>query len=55
MKTHPLLTRSVIAIIAITAILITAMLNGINGALVGVGLSLIAGMGGYIIGKVKKS
>lgn len=54
MKNHPLLTKGVISIMALTAILITAMVKNIDGVLVATGLAIIAGLGGYITGKIKK-
>ena len=47
--------NSIIAILAITAILIVALANDINGVLLATGISAIAGLGGYIIGTKRKS
>lgn len=46
--------QSYVAIGAITAIVITCVIMGVDGWLVFTGCSLIAGLGGYIAGKVKK-
>lgn len=43
------------AILSITALAITAMLNGINGAALLSASSLIAGIAGYTIGKKRSS
>lgn len=45
---------TIVAIGAITAIVITALIMGVNGWLVFSSCSLIAGLGGFILGKVKK-
>lgn len=47
--------KSLTAIISITALLTIALLNHINGALLASGLALIAGLGGYEIGRRRKS
>lgn len=54
MKNLPHLPKATLSIVAITAILILALLRGINGALLATGLTIIAGLGGYITGKLKK-
>lgn len=46
--------KTIVAMAAVTAILITCIFKNINGALVGTGIAVIAGLGGYAIGKVKK-
>lgn len=47
--------KTIAAIIAITAIVITCVIFGVNGWIVFTGCSLIAGLGGFALGKVKKS
>lgn len=46
--------KTIVAIGAVAAIIITALIMGHNGVLVATGASLIAGLGGFIAGKVKK-
>lgn len=46
--------KTLVAIGAITAILITCIIKNIDGAIVGAGVAAIAGLGGYIVGKLKK-
>lgn len=46
--------QSLVAIGAIAAIVITCIIMGVNGWIVFTGCSMIAGLGGYIAGKVKK-
>lgn len=46
--------QSLVAIGAITAIVITCIVMGVNGWIVFSGCSLIAGLGGFAYGKVKK-
>lgn len=46
--------KTIVAIGCITAILITALIMSIDGVLVASGLAILAGLGGYAIGKVKK-
>ena len=46
--------KTIIAIGAITAIIITCIIKDIDGALIGTGCTLIGGLGGYAIGKIKK-
>lgn len=43
-----------LAIVAIGTLTALALINGINGALFMSALTLIAGLGGYTIGKKKK-
>ncbi|MBA7545729.1 hypothetical protein ES705_38101 [subsurface metagenome] len=47
-------SKTIVAIVALAAILITCILKNINGALVGSVSALIAGLGGYAVGKLKK-
>lgn len=42
---------AIIAIIAITALISMAILKGINGAALSSGIAIIAGLGGYTLGK----
>ena len=46
--------KTIVAIACITALLITALIKGMDGALLATGIGVIAGLGGYIVGKVKK-
>jgi len=46
--------KTIVAIGAIAAIIITCIVKNIDGAIVGAGVAAIAGLGGYIYGKVKK-
>jgi len=46
--------KTLAAIIAILIIEVTAILKGIDGALLGLAITTIAGLGGYAIGKAKK-
>lgn len=46
--------KTIVAIICLTAIEITALIMGINGALLGLALAAISGLGGFAIGKAKK-
>lgn len=46
--------KTLVAIGAVTTIIIICLLKDINGALVGSGLAIIAGLGGYAFGKIKK-
>lgn len=54
MKNHPLLTKATTAIAAILIVLIVAMIKNIDGMLLSAGIAIIAGLGGYTAGKVKK-
>lgn len=49
------IVNTIIAILAITAVLIVAMANEIDGVLLAGEISAIAGLGGYIIGTKRKS
>lgn len=42
---------AIAAIIAITALIALAILNDINGAALATGIAIIAGLGGYTLGK----
>lgn len=46
--------KTIAAIGAIAAIIITCIIKNIDGAIVGIGVAAIAGLGGYIAGRVKK-
>ncbi|GAI72459.1 unnamed protein product [marine sediment metagenome] len=46
--------QTIVAIIAIAAVLITCICKNIDGAVVGAGVAAIAGLGGYAIGKFKR-
>lgn len=50
MKEHPLLTKAIVAITAIVILEGLAIWQGINGALLGLAIAAIAGLGGYEIG-----
>lgn len=45
----------ILAILCITALEVLALANGINGALLAGSIAVIAGLGGYEIGKKRKS
>ena len=46
--------KTIVAIAAVTAIIITCIIKNIDGAIVGAGVAAIVGLGGYIAGKLKK-
>lgn len=46
--------KTIVAIGCITAIIITALIMGVNGVLVSTGIGSLAGLGGYIAGRKKK-
>ena len=46
--------KTIVAIAAITAIIISCIFNDIDGAVVGSGVAAVAGLGGYAIGKFKR-
>lgn len=46
--------KTIVAIGALTAIVITCIFRNIDGAPVGIIVALIAGLGGYAAGKLKK-
>lgn len=46
--------KTIVAIVAIAAIIIACIFKNIDGAIVGVGIAAIAGLGGYAYGRVKK-
>ncbi|MBA7587566.1 hypothetical protein ES708_29597 [subsurface metagenome] len=46
--------KTIVAIAAVTAIIITCIVKDIDGAIVGAGVAAIAGLGGCIAGRVKK-
>ncbi|GAJ09432.1 unnamed protein product [marine sediment metagenome] len=48
-------SKTIVAIGAIAAIVITCIIKDIDGAIVGIDVAAVAGLGGYIAGKVKKS
>lgn len=43
-----------VSLIAVATVILVALSMGYNGAILGGGLSLIAGLGGYAAGKRKK-
>lgn len=43
--------KTIIAITAVTAIVIACIFKNIDGALIGAGVAIIAGLGGYVTGK----
>ena len=47
-------SKTIVAIVAIAAIIITCVIKNIDGAIVGAGVAAIAGLGGYIYGKTRK-
>jgi len=46
--------KTIVAIVAVTAIVITCIIKDIDGAIVGAGVAAVAGLGGYIAGRLKK-
>ncbi len=48
-------SKTIVAIGAVAAIIITCIIKDINGAIVGSGIAAIAGLGGYALGKIRKS
>lgn len=46
--------KTIVAIGAIAAIVITCIIKDIDGAIISIGVAAIAGLGGYIAGKIKK-
>lgn len=46
--------KTIVAIGCITAIIITCIFKDMNGALIGSGVAIIAGLAGYAAGKIKK-
>ncbi|GAH67646.1 unnamed protein product [marine sediment metagenome] len=48
-------SKTIVAIIAVTIIISLCIWRNIDGALVGVGVAAIAGLGGYAVGTRKKS
>ncbi len=46
--------KTIVAMIAITAILITALIKGIDGVITSSGIAVLAGLGGFVYGKFKK-
>ena len=51
MKTHPLFSKAIIAILVLAGLEAIALLKGIDGAAFGTVVAAIAGLGGYEIGK----
>lgn len=47
-------SKTIVAIVCITILLVTALFMGINGVLLAGGLALLAGLGGYAKGKSMK-
>lgn len=54
MTNHPIFTKSVIAMLCITALAITALLTGHNTVVIVSSTAAIAGLGGFIAGKATK-
>ena len=48
-------SKTIVAIISITVLLITSLLLGINGAALAGGIAIIAGLGGFAAAKKKQS
>ncbi|MBA7579879.1 hypothetical protein ES708_21760 [subsurface metagenome] len=46
-------SKTIVAIICITIILVSCIFNDIDGALIGTGVAAIAGLGGWAAHKVK--
>jgi len=47
-------SKTIIAIGALTVIIVSCIFKNIDGAIVGAGVAAIAGLGGYAIGKFKR-
>ncbi|MBA7582583.1 hypothetical protein ES708_24515 [subsurface metagenome] len=47
-------SKTIVAIGAIAAIIITCIVFNRDGAIVGAGVAAIAGLGGYVFGKTRK-
>lgn len=47
--------KTITAIICITILLAIALFRGIDGVALASGVAVIAGLGGFVAGKVKKS
>jgi len=47
--------KTIVAIIAITILEGLAIFKGINGAVFGIGIAAIAGLGGFAIGRFKRT
>ena len=47
-------SKTIVAIIAVFLLLLTALLKGIDGAALSAGIAVIAGLGGYVAGKAIK-
>lgn len=48
-------TKTIVAIVCITALLIVALLKDVDGVLLGSGIAVLAGLGGYAAGKKRQS
>lgn len=46
--------KTIVAIVAVAAIIITCVIKDIDGAIVGAGVAAISGLGGYAVGRLKK-
>ena len=46
--------KTIVAIVCVTAIIVACIFKNIDGALIGTGVAVIAGLGGYLAGKTKK-
>lgn len=47
-------SKTIVAIVCVTAIVITCVICGVDGYLVGIGLMAISGLGGFALGKYRK-
>lgn len=47
-------SKTIVAIVAVAAIIITCIIKDLDGAIVGAGVAAIAGLGGYAVGRLKK-
>lgn len=45
--------KTIVAMVLITALIVMAIINGINGVLLATGISLISGLAGFQLGKRK--
>lgn len=46
--------KTIVAMACVTAIIVTCVFRNIDGALVGSGIAVLAGLGGYVAGKTRK-
>ncbi|MBA7659132.1 hypothetical protein ES703_67097 [subsurface metagenome] len=47
-------SKTIVAMVCITILLVTALIMGVNGVLLAGGVAALAGLGGYAKGKTSK-